>query len=74
MPVEQKEARPRYQRQPRNVHKRTTASYHNRNNDLLGAFLASALCIAVVWGFGFAYQTGYEACEHYHAQEVSSRA
>lgn len=69
-----REARPRYQRQPRNVHYRTTASYHNRNHELLGAFLALVCCVALVWGFSWSYQMGYAACEHYHAQEVNSRA
>lgn len=69
-----REARPRYQRQPRNVHKRTTASYHNRNNELLGAFLALACCIAIVWGFSWAYQMGYAACEQYQLQGVEHHA
>lgn len=68
------EARPRYQRSPRQVHPRrsTTASYHS--HDLLGALLALACCVAIVWGFGFAYQIGYSAAESHYAQEVSSRA
>lgn len=66
----QKEARPRYQRQPRNVHKRTTASYHN--HELLGAFLAIALVVVLIWGFSWAYQMGYAACEQYQLQGVAS--
>ena len=71
-----KEARPRYQRQPRNVQPRrsTAASYHNHNRDLLGAVLAVSLCIAIIWGFSWAYQMGYSASEHYHAQEVNGVA
>lgn len=56
----QKEARPRYQRQPRPVHYRTDPSIPHRNHDLLGASLAIALCIAIIWGFSLAYQMGYE--------------
>lgn len=70
----QKEARPRYQRQPRPVHNRTTRSIPHRNRDLLGAALAVSFCIVIIWGFSWAYQMGYSASEHYHAQEVSSRA
>lgn len=71
-----KEARPRYQRQPRNMHHRrsTAPSIPHRNHDLLGAFLALSVCIALVWGFGLAYQMGYSASEHYHDQGVSGHA
>ncbi|MEG0792057.1 MAG: hypothetical protein RSG23_10565 [Gordonibacter sp.] len=68
------EARPRYQRQPRNVQPRrsTAASYHKRNCDLLGASLAVALCIAIVWGFGWAYQMGYETGHEYASKTEAS--
>lgn len=67
-----REARPRYQRQPRNVQPRrsTTASYHN--HELLGAFLALALVVVLVWGFSWAYQMGYAACEQYQLQGVAT--
>ena len=70
----QKEARPRYQRRPRPVHYRTTRSIPQATCELLGAFLALACVIAIVWGFSWAYQMGYSASEHYHDQGVSSHA
>lgn len=56
----QKEARPRYQRQPRNVHFRTPRSVPHRCGDLAIAVFAAALAISIVWGLGGMYQIGYE--------------
>lgn len=55
-----REARPRYQRQPRPIRNRTNRSIPHRSHELLGASLALALCITIIWGFSWAYQVGYE--------------
>lgn len=43
-----------------NVHKRKGAQNSKAALDLLGAVLIVTLCISVIWGIGWAYQTGYE--------------